>query len=154
MVIDVRRRDKEEASKKTVLCREALEKATIELRRREDALSAHREEIAGADQNLRGELEKGAAASSILSHKVYIEGLRETETVLIQEIESQNLRVIEAENDLEKALRILTEASRELSVIEKHKKKWQTAEQKRVTKQEQKLLDEVSSILHERTKKL
>lgn len=153
-VVEVRRKGKEAASRNVFLCRDAVEKATSELERRKDVLSKHRFQIAAAERSLDEEMEKGVAASSILSHKSYIEGLRDAEAGLIQEVNDQTQLVTEAESALETAILILAEASRELSVIEKHKKKWQTSEQKRVTKQEQKLLDEISSILHERSKKL
>ena len=153
-VVEVRRKGKEAASRKVSLRREKLDKEKLELERRKLALENHRNDIGSAETRLSGELEQGVAASAVVSHKSFIEGLREMEAEMARALESLKESVLNAESDLEKAIQALTEASRELSVIEKHKKKWQTNERKRVTKQEQKILDEISSILHERSKKL
>ena len=153
-VVEVRRKGKEAASRKVLLRRAELDKEKLELKRRKLALENHRNDIDYAETRLSDELEQGVTASAVVSHRSYIEGLREMETEMTRALETQKESVLNAESDLESAIQTLTEASRELSVIEKHKEKWQTNEKKRVTKQEQKILDEISSILHERSKKL
>jgi len=153
-VLDVRRKEKEGASKAVFEARQFLELAVRELERRQEVLQNHRSDMSEAETRLQSELMDGSAATRIVSHKVFIEGLRDRETALIDEVASQASIVRQAEAALEETIKRLTEAARELSVIEKHKRKWQSREQKRVTKEDQKLLDEISSILHERSEKL
>ena len=153
-VVDVRRKDKEIASLEVTQRRTALEHEQLELADLENALKHLRFEITDANDRLRNELRTGTTAALIVSHKSFVKTLLENESSLIRQVKEKNHSVNNARQALESAISGLAEASKELSVIEKHKEKWQSDEDRRLSKKEQKRLDEISSILHERPKKL
>ncbi|NNE65778.1 MAG: hypothetical protein HKN33_04365 [Pyrinomonadaceae bacterium] len=153
-VIEIRREGKKAASVIVHKRREELEAEEEELASRERTLSSHREIMSAAGKRMQNDLSDGTAASKIVSHKTYLENLREKEQILMASVKEQRESVALAAGILDEAIQNLAEASKELSVIEKHKEKWKNSEQKRQTKQEQKLMDEISSILHKRSEKL
>ncbi len=153
-VLNVRQKNKDEAASYLAVCRQKLLEEEQELERRIMILKECIETIRQANEFMQVEFSKGVEAQRIISHKNYIKDLQETEEGLILAVEQQKNIVIEAEKEVEKATENLILASKEVQVIEKHKEQWQETEKLTENKKEQKLSDEIGSILHQRSDKL
>lgn len=153
-VVGLRERAKNEAVRLASERRRELELEREELEKRQVALVEIRDRIKATRKELSQKLSAGTPASAILKHKDFIEGLLKEESDSITRIDEQKEAVAMAEKYYEDAMALLAEASKELSAIEKHKENWAFDERKRENKKEQKLLEEIGSILHERSKKL
>ncbi len=153
-VEEVRKRAKEQAMLVVAERRVALSNEERLLESTESDCSEHREIIVSAKKNNRDEISRGTSAGSIVSGKMYVEDLYQTEAVLAGNVEMQKKQVEIAIARLSESIEALREATKAFAVIEKHKEKWEKSQKLRVIKEEQKLLDEISSILHERSKRL
>lgn len=153
-VVDLRKRAKDEAVLLLSQRNKELELEQQELVKRQQDLSDVRDQLSGASRGLTLDLSGGTRASAILKHKDFIEGLREKEKDSMLLVERQIETCEQAKKACGIAVDLLAEASKELSAIEKHKENWSFDVKKRENKREQKLLDEIGSILHERSKKL
>jgi flagellar export protein FliJ len=67
-------------------------------------------------------------------------------------LEQQKAAVLRAEQETEKALELLNEASKELRTIEKHRENWRQIKRLELIRKEQKNNDEIGAILHEHGK--
>jgi cysteine sulfinate desulfinase/cysteine desulfurase-like protein len=101
---------------------------------------------------MHDEMIDGAAARRILSHRTYLADLREQELELRANVVKQEKVVEKAESEVEKALELLTEATKEVKVIEKHKETWRVNLKKETERKEQKLNDEIGAILFQEIK--
>lgn len=151
-VLDIRNRAKEEAARQVALRFQQLEKAEEELMRRRRNLQNCYEKQNQAQTKMAEDLSKGLQAQSILAHQNYLNDLRKQEIELQKEVDKQIQTVANAEKEVEKARERLIEAARELKAIEVHKENWQSVERIAENRREQKISDEIGSILHGRRK--
>lgn len=151
-VLDIRNRAKEEAARQVALRFQQLEKAEEELMRRRRNLQNCYEKQNQAQTKMAEDLSKGLQAQSILAHQNYLNDLRKQEIELQKEVDKQIQTVANAEKEVEKAREKLIEAARELKAIEVHKENWQSVERIAENRREQKISDEIGSILHGRRK--
>ncbi|MEZ5307611.1 MAG: flagellar FliJ family protein [Pyrinomonadaceae bacterium] len=147
-VLKTRKKIRDDAVAAVAKARERLahEIELLEQRKNELELVSIRKRDAG--EELQNSLRAGANAASIVSHKHYIESLNEELLAATDRLDRQKSNVQNAEVELDRKLAVLAAASKDLSAIEKHKENWTFSEKKRETKRDQKLMDEISSILH------
>ena len=149
-VLDVRDRAKQEAMRRVAQRRAQLAEAEAELARRERALEECRAQQAEARAKMLNEMEPGAEAGHLVTHRTHLADLRNTEGELLSSVEQQHAAVARAEGELETALAALVEASKEVRAIEKHREDWGQRVRRTEQRREQKLSDEIGSILHGR----
>lgn len=149
-VLGIRSRAREEAARVVALRLHQLQSAEDELARRQKNLQACYEQQNRAQTAMTGELKRGLEAHKILAHQNFLNDLRAREVELKNDVEKQILTVSRAEKELETAREKLTESARDLKSIEIHKANWKISEQKDAARREQKISDEIGSILHGR----
>ena len=154
IVLNVREKKKEDAARFVARRRQELLEAEQELIRRERFLADCRRQLADANEKLTSEFSAGAPAGKIVSHRNFLQVLKEREEALNASVGEQRNNVRYAEQLVGEALEILAEAFRELRIIEKHKENWQATQKLESQKREQKLNDEIGAILHRRSEKL
>ena len=99
------------------------------------------------------EVKGGAQARRVVAHRTHLADLRQIEQDLRGQVEQQKTVVLRAQSELENALAALIEASKELQVIEKHRQEWTQRTQRAEQRRQQKLSDEIGSIIHGRQRK-
>jgi len=147
-VLIIRAAAKTEAARQIAMRYEKLARAEEELNRRQMSLQDCFERQNWAQTALHEDLTTVSQAKKILAHKNYLRDLRSLEAELQTAVEQQKQTVAKAEAEVEAAREKLIEAARELKAIETHKMKWQSAENAAAGHREQKLSDEIGSILH------
>jgi flagellar export protein FliJ len=130
--------------------RKRLLEAQEEQARLEAALSLCRGQQAAAQAEMMAEAQKGVEAGHLVIHRTHLADLRNIEQQLIAELEQQRAVVARLEQEADRALAVLIEASKELQVMEKHREGWQHQARQEETRREQKLNDEISALLHNR----
>ncbi len=154
IVLNVREKKKDEATRFVALRRQELVETEQELIHREIILNKCRQQIFDAGETMISQLDLGTSAGNVVAHRNFIKTLKEHEKQLIISVEEQKINVKNAENAVEIALEKLSEAYKELKIIEHHKEKWQQNQKFEIQKNEQKLNDEIAAILHQRSEKL
>ena len=149
-VLDVRDRVKQEAMRRVAQRRAQLAEAEAELVRRERALQECRTQQVEARAKMLREMEAGAEARHLVTHRTHLADLRGREDELIASVGQQKAAVARAEGELENALAALVEASKEVRAMEKHREDWGQRMRRDEQRREQKLSDEIGSILHGR----
>lgn len=149
-VLDVRDRVKQEAMRRVAQRRAQLTEAEAELTRRVQTLEECRARQIEARAKMLHEMEPGAAARHLVTHRTHLADLRNTEDELNDNVEKQRATVARAQGELESALAALVEASKEVRAIEKHREEWGQRVRRAEQRREQKLSDEIGSILHGR----
>lgn len=149
-VLDIRRRAKDEAAKIVALRFQQLEKAEAELAQRRLNLQNCYEKQNQAQANMAEDLSKGIQANAIIAHQNYLNDLRKLEIDLQKRVDEQIQTVAAAEREVEKARENLIESAKELKAIEVHKENWKVTERTAENRREQKISDEIGSILHGR----
>jgi flagellar export protein FliJ len=152
-VLDVRDRAKQEAARLVAARRLQVEQAEGELMRREREVTACLERQAAAQEQMLAEARSGTEARHMVAHRTHLADLRTLEEELRARVEQQKLVVARARQDLDNALAALIEASREVQVIEKHRDDWRQRTRLAEQRREQKLSDEIASIMHGRGRK-
>lgn len=147
-VLEIRASAKDQAARQVALMYERLAQAEEELNRRQLNLQNCYERQNRAQTAMLEDLNKASQAKNILAHKNYLRDLRNLEAELQAAVEAQKQAVAKAEAEVESAREKLIEAARELKAIEVHKTNWQNAESAAGRRREQKLSDEIGSILH------
>ena len=151
-LLEMRERTRESAIEVLGERRAQLAATERELSKREKAVADCRQAQQTAQSEMLEKSKDGIKNSEIILHRQHLIDLRETETELIAAVEQQKTVVARAAAEVEKALESLTEASRELQTIEKHRENWRQAKRIESTRKEQKTNDEIGAILHERSK--
>ena len=151
-LLEMRERTRESAIEVLGERRAQLAATERELSKREKAVADCRQAQQTAQSEMLEKSKDGIKNSEIILHRQHLIDLRETETELIAAVEQQKTVVARAAAEVEKALESLTEASRELQTIEKHRENWRQAKRVESTRKEQKTNDEIGAILHERSK--
>lgn len=151
-VLNLRGRAKDEAARLVALRYEQLAQAEEELLNRQRNLQSCYEKQTQAKTAMNNELDKGIQAKGVVSHRIFLKDLRDQEIDLKAAIEKQKTAVKRAEDEVEAAREKLIEAAKDLKAIEVHKENWQIAEKIASNRREQKIGDEIGSILHGRRK--
>ena len=126
--------------------------AERELAAREKAVAGNRETQRSAQAAMLEKSANGIENRVLIVHRQYLIELREQETDLINIVEQQQSVVSRAAIEVEKALEMLTEATKEWQTIEKHRENWRRERRIEANRKEQKANDEIGAILHERRK--
>lgn len=151
-LLEMRARTRESAIEVLAERRARLAATERELAAREKAVSDCRSAQQTAQSEMLEKSKNGIKNSEIIIHRQHLIDSREREIELIAAVEQQKAVVLCAEKEVEKVLESLTESSRELQTIEKHRENWRRTERIEMTRQEQKTNDEIGAILHERGK--
>lgn len=149
-VLGVRERAKQAAARVVALRREQVAEAERELERREGELERCRERQREARESMFGAASGGAEARRMVEYRTHLADLRAQGETLAASVEEQRGAVARAARELESALDALAEAAKEVRVIEKHRENWQESERTAERRREQKISDEVASLLRRR----
>ena len=149
-VLDVRERAKQDAARMVSTRREQLSAAELELRQRKEAVTACRRRQAKAQEKMLEEIKEGLDAHILVRHRTHLADLRETEQELVIQVEEQKRAVANAEAEVEKAVAVLIELSRDVRVIEKHRESWRERTRREEQLQEQKIGDEIGAATYRR----
>lgn len=152
-VMDARERAKRDAARALALRRAQLEDAEEELARRTAAVEECRRQQRDARAKMLEEGARGAEARRLVEYRTHLSDLRAREGELVDAVNQQRSAVARAEREVEAALANLAEASKEFSVVEKHREHWREDRRRDATRREQKLGDEVASTLRRRGQK-
>jgi flagellar export protein FliJ len=153
-VMDVRQQDKSASAKNLAACQDELDKQRIELSNRVGLLKDEKRKLSASNSDLDDHIRAGAKIGDIVSHKRYLESLKDSVAVLEDSVHHQHQVVKISESKVKEALDELKQASKALSIVEKHKENWTNRQQERVKKDEQNKIDEISAILHRRNKNI
>ncbi|HEY0429763.1 MAG TPA: flagellar FliJ family protein [Pyrinomonadaceae bacterium] len=151
-LLEMRARARDEAALYLAECRRLLALAEDELANRKKSVEDCRREQIEMRKTLAGKSRGGIKSSEIVRFRQYLTDLREKELQLQKVVEDQKSIIAREEKKVEKALNDLTEAAKELKVIEKHRENWRSDIKKKAERREQKSNDETGAILHERQK--
>ena len=151
-LLEMRERARDDAALYLAECRRQLARAEEELEKRKKAVVDCRREQVEIQNALMGKSVGGIKSNDIIRFRQYLSDLREMETHLIKAVDEQKSVIAREEKKVEKAFSELTEAAKELKVIEKHRENWQTEKRIEAARKEQKTNDETGAILHERQK--
>ena len=151
-VLDVRDQAKRTAAELVAAKRELLAAAQAELFRRQQAVADCRQRQIDSQERMLEEFKNGADAHTLVTYRTHLADLRQTEQELIAKVEEQFRACESAEAEVEKAVTALIEASKEVQVIEKHRENWRQRAQRDERLREQKISDEISSVLHQRNR--
>ena len=146
-VMDACVREKQERARVVAQRRAGMVEAESELARRVQEVARCRERQAETQERMAEEARGGAGAARIVSYRTHLADLRQSEQELSEAVAQQRAVVARCEAELEKALEGLREASREFRIIEKHYDRWHEEQRRGETRREQKLNDEIASIL-------
>jgi flagellar export protein FliJ len=95
----------------------------------------------------------GTEARHMVAHRAHLSDLRTMEAELKERVAQQQAAVQRLRGELDAALDALIEASKEVQVIEKHKEGWQQQARRAEERRQQKLSDEIGSIMHGQKKR-
>jgi flagellar export protein FliJ len=153
-VLNVRERARHEAGKRVEERRKILADAEAELARRRQSVIDCRLRQTRAHALMMRKLMQGTQAHNPVEYRTHLDDLKLLEQSLQEQVERQQAVVERAANDVEMALAALTESAKEVKVIEKHREEWTARNRLEEVRQDQKLSDEIGSILHGRRKNL
>lgn len=148
-VLEMRERAKEDAAQAVAERRRQLEAEEQQLRQREADVEANIARQKQVQREMQENFQIGVAAARAASFRQHLKDLRDTELDLRAAVVMQQKRVAQAEMEVERALQFLAECAKEVKAIEKHKENWQTELKLESERREQKLNDEIGSILYE-----
>ncbi len=151
-LLEARERARESAVKFLAQCRCELALAETELAARKNAVEDCRRTQQRAQSEMLEKTKVGFKTKEMVIHRQHLIDLREKETELLAAVEQQKSVVARAEEEVEKALVALNEATKEMQVIEKHRENWRRGKRIEFVRKEQKTNDEIGAILHERQK--
>ncbi|MER3427744.1 MAG: hypothetical protein C4334_06540 [Pyrinomonas sp.] len=149
-LMELRERAKKQQAELVAAKRAQLAAAEQELNKRQLAVEECRVRQREAKERMFRSAETGLEAAKLVQHRVHLADLKRQEEELIAAVEQQRAVVRRCQDELDKALVALAEATKEHRVIEKHKEKWQEAQRRAEEKKAQKASDEMAGIMHER----
>lgn len=149
-LLDVRERARDAVVEVLARRRSELAAAENELKARKKAVVDCRAAQQRSQDEMQEKVKDGIKTSEIVIHRQHLIDLRETEAGLLASVDKQKAVVSRAEQEVEKTLLALREATKEVQVIEKHRENWQHNKKLELIKLEQKTNDEIGAILHER----
>ncbi|HET6976012.1 MAG TPA: flagellar FliJ family protein [Pyrinomonadaceae bacterium] len=149
-VLDVRGQAKQAAACLVATRREQLASAQSELLRRQQLLVDCRQRQADAQEKMLQEFDSATEARRLVTYRTHLADLRQTEQELLVSVDDQRRVCESAEAEVEKAVAVLIEASKEVQVIEKHRENWRERARQDERFREQKISDEIGAIIHRR----
>lgn len=153
-VLHVRERARQEAGQRVAERRRILAEAEAELSRRQQCVVECRARQTKAQARMMREFVQGTEAHNLVEYRTHLDDLKQLERHLEEQAAQQQAVVTRATDDVENALAALAEAAKEVKVIEKHREEWAARNRREETRRDQKLSDEIGSILHGRRKDL
>lgn len=148
-VLDSKEKKKQDAEK-------LLADARSELARQQDILKQREQDVARAmekkemfSSDFMKKMEGGMDTSKIAQGKAYLEVLKQNIVTAKKRVEEQAKVVQGCEQKVQNAVLKLTEATKEMKVIEKHKENWAEAVKKDVEFKEEKEQEEIAQNLYE-----
>lgn len=151
-LLEMRARARDEAARFLAEYRRQLSLAEAELTKRKQAVEECRRRQTEMLDALTGKSAGGIKSNEIVRFRLFLKDLREREIELVKSVEDQQATIAREEKKVEKALGELTDAAKELKVIEKHRENWRSDIKKDAERREQKSNDETGAILHQRQK--
>jgi flagellar export protein FliJ len=152
VVENMRATAKSQAAEFVALCRQKLADEERELLRRKGLVVEMQERQQEEREQMFLKIQTGFIAGDMMAHKEYMLKLKDEENKRQQQVENQQLIVEKAKQEVEKALVKLTEASKELKVLETHHEKWTANVKKEAERKEEKMNDEIGANLYQRRK--
>lgn len=149
-LLEIRERAREQAAIGLAECRRQLSLAELELENRKQAVTDCRQAQIETQTQMTEKSSGGIKSSEIVRFRQHLTDLREHETKLLAAVEDQKRVIIRAEATVEKAFNVLSEASKEAKVIDKHREHWRVDQKIETERREQKSNDEIGAILHDR----
>jgi flagellar export protein FliJ len=143
-ILEMRAEARRNAARAMAICRERLEAAEAEMRQRQRAFDQNRARLSAARFQMASAIDQGAKVNFLIGCREHIADLQRREHELADEVELQQTVVTQAEMELERALGALSEASKELQAIEKHREAWQERMRRAAQQRDQKILDEIA----------
>jgi flagellar export protein FliJ len=150
VVENMRATAKSQAAEFVALCRQKLADEERELLRRKGLVIEIRELQQEEREQMFLKIQTGFVAGEMMAHKEYMLKLKDTENRLQAEVDNQQMIVEKAKQEVDKALVKLTEASKELKVLETHHEKWTATVKKEAERKEEKMNDEIGANLYQR----
>jgi flagellar biosynthesis chaperone FliJ len=150
VVENIRATAKSQAAEFVALCRQKLAHEERELLRRKGLVVEMQERRQAEKEQMFLKIQTGFNAGEMVAHKEFMLKLKDEENRLQAEVDNQVLIVEKAKQEVEKALIKLTEAAKELKVIETHHEKWSADLKKQLERKEEKMNDEIGATLYQR----
>ena len=147
-VLEIRDKVKKEAAQVVAMRRGQLAAAEEELKRCHQAVQDNLQKQREQQDLMFTEINQGVEARRATVFRTHLADLREFELDLRANVVKQEKVVQKAELELENALEMLAEATKEVKVIEKHKETWRINNKLEADRKEQKLNDEIGAILY------
>ena len=146
-VVEVRRRELEEAARRLKERQQSLDREKARLRSIEQELESVRVRICETRDLLSSELDKGSKVDRVVAFRGFLKVLGNKRDTLNDSRLEQLARVRDEETALDEAIAEVTERNRGLKIIEKHRSQWASKKKKAAEKEDQKLIDEIGGIL-------
>jgi flagellar biosynthesis chaperone FliJ len=147
IVLDLRKKAQEKAARITAEKRRLLLEAEAELLRRQEEVNRCRAQQMEARQQMYVAADQGINASQWTLHRTHLSDLKQREQEFVAVAEEQRAVVGRAEAELERAIAGFIEATRQARMIETHKEFWLEQTQRQEEIQQQKVSDEIGSLL-------
>jgi len=148
-VFDKKEKIKKDTEKALADTRAGLVKQQEILQQKEEAVKQAIKKKDDYSADLTSKMDKGMEMSKITAAKAYLEVLKQNIETAKKRVEEQKAVVREWEKKVEVALQNVTEATKELKVIEKHKENWVASVKKEEEEKEDKENEEVAQNLYE-----
>lgn len=152
-VLDKREKKKKDAEKVLADARAQLEKQNAILKQREEDVVKAVEKKDQYTKDLMAKMQAGMETGKITAGKMYIEVLKQNIVVAQKKVEDQKKVVQSCEQKVQAAVTQLTEATKEMKVIEKHKENWQEGVKREIEEKEDREQEEVAQTLYEQHRK-
>ncbi len=152
VVENMRSAAKSKAAEFVALCRQKLADTERELLRRKGLVVEMQERQQAEKEQMFMKIQSGFVAGEMVAHKEFMLKLKDEENKLQAEVKNQTLLVEKAKQEVDRALVKLTEASKELKVLETHHEKWSANLKKELERKEEKMNDEIGANLYQRNR--
>ncbi|HET6266714.1 MAG TPA: hypothetical protein VFG11_03280 [Acidobacteriota bacterium] len=152
-VLDKREKKKKDAEKALADARAEVAKQQEILRKREEDVvkAIHKKDQYSAD--FMTKMQAGMETLKITTGKAYLEVLKQAIVTAKNKVEEQKKIVAEKEKKEKDAMSAVTEATKEMKVIEKHKENWADQLVKEQEYKEEKEQEEVAQNLYEQSRR-
>jgi flagellar export protein FliJ len=143
-ILEMRAQARRDAARAMAARQEELAVAEAEMCHRERALDQNDARLSAARLHMVSAIDQGTKVNVLIGRREHIADLQRQEKELADEVEQQRGVVAQAEMELERALSALSEASKQLQAIEKHREAWRQRMRRAADQREQKTLDEIA----------
>jgi len=152
-VLDSKEKRKNEAEKALAETRAELERQRNLLRTREEEVTRAIKKKDDTSADLMKKMDRGMESEKITEGRAFIDVLKRNIEIARKKADNQKKVVHQWEQKVEAALMKVTEATKEMKVIEKHKENWTEAEKKEIEIKEEKEQEEVAQNMYEQSRK-